>query len=212
MGRSEWEGSQEGRTEGVSGLMGGAGEEGAVGKRDEGGHNKCFVPKEEGGAGIQTPGWALSGGGKCGSQKRERQAVGGMLNVRLCGKPLRALPSWASALGARRQVSCSEGLGKVAARGHWRGFERVAVQRGERTSGEPWKGPVWGKRPGSSWGRAALQLEGAAQGTEVRRAAGSSALRVPGGDNGQPGRDWGGCEDRRVLGREEEVEAGQVEV
>lgn len=89
VGRSEWEGSQEGKTEGVSGLMGGAGEEGAVGERDEGGHNKCSMPKEEGGAGIQTPGWALSGGGKCGFQKTERQAMGGMLNVKLCGKHLR---------------------------------------------------------------------------------------------------------------------------
>lgn len=56
VGRSEWERRQKGRPEGISGLMGGAGEEYAVGERDEGGDNRwCSMPKE-GGGGIQPPG------------------------------------------------------------------------------------------------------------------------------------------------------------
>lgn len=45
-------------------------------------------------------------------------------------------------LGTRRMVSCSEGLGSVEARGHWRGLERAAVEGREGTSAQPWKGPV----------------------------------------------------------------------
>lgn len=58
--RSEWEGRQKERPEWVSGLMGGAGEECAGGERDEGWDNRwCSVPREEGGSGIQPPGWAF---------------------------------------------------------------------------------------------------------------------------------------------------------
>lgn len=62
--------------------------------------------------------------------KKERQGMGGMLQREGAWQELEGIAVLALLLSLRmkRQVSCSEGLGNVEARGHWRGFERATVQ------------------------------------------------------------------------------------
>lgn len=70
VGGSEWGVRQKGRTARVLMIMGGTGED-PVGERC--GENRwCSMSKEEGGAGVQNPGWSQSGGGQAMFQKEER--------------------------------------------------------------------------------------------------------------------------------------------
>ena len=65
-GRTEGEVRQEGRTEGVSMIMGRVGGRCTTGEGKRKGMTGTSTPKEEGGAGPGTPGWSESGEGSKG--------------------------------------------------------------------------------------------------------------------------------------------------
>lgn len=102
----------------------------------------CPRRREELGSSPQA-GSCQEEGNMCFRRKKGRVWV--MLQHEGAWQELEGIPILALLLssGMRRKVSCSEELGKVGARGHWRGPERAAAREGrERTRGEPWKGPV----------------------------------------------------------------------
>lgn len=63
---------QEGRTDGVLMILGGTGEEYVGGRGRSGEKRWCSMSKEEGGAGVQTPGWSQPRGGQAMFQKEEK--------------------------------------------------------------------------------------------------------------------------------------------
>lgn len=77
VGRSEWEGSQEGRTEGVSGLMGGAGEKAQLERGMREGITSASCPRRRGELGSRPQAGPCQEEGNVGLRREKGRLWGG---------------------------------------------------------------------------------------------------------------------------------------